>query len=134
MSTTDSIQKELTFKTSRSSGPGGQHVNKTSSRVEAIFDLQATTLFDSEQKEWLFTSLASHLDSKGLIHVVCSQNRSQLRNKTEAISKITNLILKGLQKPKKRKASRPSKSSIEKRLKKKKMRSDKKRFRTKHFE
>jgi ribosome-associated protein len=124
MSIQDSIKKELTFKTSRSSGPGGQHVNKTSSRVEVIFDLAATTLFTEEEKQLLTQKLASQLDSKGCIHVVSQANRSQLRNKTEAITRLTTLLLNALIKPKKRKPTKPSRGMIERRLKQKKVRSD----------
>ena len=134
MTLEESIKKELTFKTSRSSGPGGQYVNKTSSRVEAIFDLQTTTLFVKEEKTLLREKLFSFIDSKDLIHVVCDTFRSQLRNKKEAIHKITELIEAGLIKPKKRKPTRPSKSAIERRLKKKKLTSQKKQNRKGGFD
>ena len=124
MSIQESIKKELTFKTSRSSGPGGQHVNKTSSRVEVIFDLTATTLFTEDEKLFMTQKLDNQLDSKGCIHVVSQANRSQLRNKTEAITRLTTLLLNALIKPKKRKPTKPSKGMIERRLKQKKVRSD----------
>jgi len=119
MTLEESIKKELIFKTSRSSGPGGQHVNKTSSRVEAIFDLKNSKVLDDEQKELLRAKLESHIDSKGLIHVVSSEHRSQLRNKSSAIFKMYELIITGIIKPKKRKATKPSRKSIEARLRKK---------------
>ena len=119
MTLEESIKKELIFKTSRSSGPGGQHVNKTSSRVEAIFDLINSKVLDDEQKELLRTKLETHIDSKGLIHMVSSEHRSQLRNKSSAILKMIELINTGLIKPKKRKATKPSRKSIEARLRKK---------------
>jgi len=124
-----SIPKELKFKTSRSSGPGGQHVNKTSSRVEAIFDLEASTLFTDEQKELILGKLTSYLDSKNVIHVVSQNLRSQLRNKNTAILKVIELIENALVIPKKRKPTKPSKGVIERRLKQKKLRSDTKKFR-----
>ena len=129
MSIQESIKKELTFKTSRSSGPGGQHVNKTSSRVEVIFDLTTTTLFREEEKLLMTQKLDSQIDSKGCIHVVSQANRSQLRNKTDAIARITAILLNALIKPKKRKPTKPSKGMIERRLKQKKMRSDTKKSR-----
>jgi ribosome-associated protein len=124
-----SIQKELKFKTSRSSGPGGQHVNKTSSRVEAIFDLESTTLFTEEQKSLILDKLSSYLDSKNVIHVVNQSSRSQLRNKNTAILKLVELIENALVIPKKRKPTKPSKGVIERRLKQKKLRSDAKKHR-----
>ena len=129
MNLEESIKKELTFKTSRSSGPGGQHVNKTSSRVEVIFDLITTTLFTEEEKLLMTQKLDSQIDSKGCIHVVSQANRSQLRNKTDAITRITAILLNALIKPKKRKPTKPSKGMIERRLKQKKMRSDTKKSR-----
>ena len=130
----ESIKKELVFKTSRNSGPGGQHVNKTSSRVEAVFDLINSKVLDDEQKELLRFKLESHIDSKGLIHVVSSEHRSQLRNKSAAILKMIDLIRTGLIKPKKRKVSKPSKSAIERRLKQKKLTSQKKQNRKGGFD
>ena len=127
----NSIKKELKFKTSRSSGPGGQHVNKTSSRVEAIFDLKNSLILNDSQKEVLRVKLKALIDSRGLIHVVSSQHRSQLRNKTNATLKIIELLITGLIKPKKRKPTKPSKGSVESRLKKKSLNSFKKALRQK---
>tara|TARA_R110002050_G_scaffold300786_1_gene472692 strand:- start:31641 stop:32045 length:405 start_codon:yes stop_codon:yes gene_type:complete len=131
MSFQESINKEFIFKTSRSSGPGGQHVNKTSSKVEVIFDLGSTTLFSEEEKERLLQKLTTYLDSKGAIHVVCQSSRSQLKNKKTAIQNLIQLIENALIIPKKRKPSKPSKGVIERRLKQKKIRSDTKKNRGK---
>jgi len=127
------LYTELTFKTSRSGGAGGQNVNKVSSKVELIFDVDSSAQFTDEQKEIIFLKLANRIDNEGLLHLQCDETRSQLKNKEMVFERFLNLIKLALIPIKKRKPSKPSKSSIKKRLDSKKKLSDKKdsrRFKT----
>lgn len=127
------LYTELTFKTSRSGGAGGQNVNKVSSKVELIFDVDSSVQFTDEQKEIIFLKLANRIDNEGLLHLQCDETRSQLKNKEMVFERFLNLIKLALIPVKKRKPSKPSKSSIKKRLDAKKKLSDKKdsrRFKT----
>lgn len=127
------LYTELIFKTSRSGGAGGQNVNKVSSKVELIFDVAKSTQFTVEQKETIFIKLANRIDNEGLLHLQCDETRSQLKNKEIVFERLLDLISIALKPVKKRKPSKPSKSSIRKRLESKKKLSDKKdsrRFKT----
>jgi ribosome-associated protein len=108
---------------SRGSGPGGQHVNKTSSRVELIFDLKNTEIIGEIRRERLFTNLKRYIDKEGLLHLVAESTRSQYRNKSEVCERFCDLIEEGLKVPKKRRKSKPSKASIRRRQDSKKKRS-----------
>ena len=120
---------ELTFLTSRSSGPGGQNVNKVNSKVELRFNIVGSEVLNAEQKQLLLEKLASKLTSDGLLIVTCQEDRSQLRNKEIATEKFSKLIIKALTPIKKRRSTKPTVSSIEKRLQKKKENADRKRLR-----
>lgn len=127
------LYQEVTFKTSRSGGAGGQNVNKVSSKVELIFDVDNSAQFTEEQKEIIFLKLANRIDNEGLLHLQCDETRSQLKNKEMVFERFLNLIKLALIPVKKRKPSKPSKGSIKKRLDSKKKLSDKKdsrRFKT----
>lgn len=126
---TKKIIKELKFKAVRSSGAGGQHVNKVSSKVELIFDLQNSTEFTDEEKERLLKNLKTRLTKENLILLQCDESRSQHKNKEIVIERFFQLITNGLIVPKKRKATKPSKNSIKKRLEKKKKQAYKKALR-----
>lgn len=129
----EQLYQELTFKTSRSGGAGGQHVNKVSSKVELIFDVDKSVQFTDEQKVVIQNKLANRIDNEGLLHLQCDETRSQLKNKEIVFERLLNLISTALKPVKKRKPSKPSKSSIKKRLDSKKKLSDKKdsrRFKT----
>lgn len=117
------INTELTFLTSRSSGKGGQHVNKTESKVDLVFDLENSEGLSVEEKDWLRVKLVSKLKD-GKIHIVVQTDRSQIKNKAEAVSKFFNLLEKSLVKPKKRKPTKISKAVKEKRLNSKKIRKE----------
>lgn len=116
----DTILKELQFKAVRSGGPGGQHVNKTSSKVEVILDLYASEGFTTAEKKLLISKLATRISANGLLTLHCSDNRSQHRNKKIGIERMIELLQKNLVVPKPRKKSKPSKSAIKKRLQSKK--------------
>ncbi|WP_291402686.1 alternative ribosome rescue aminoacyl-tRNA hydrolase ArfB [Daejeonella sp.] len=120
------ILKELTFKTSRSGGKGGQHVNKVSTKVELNFDLKSTSLFTEEEKGRLFLKLANRINSDGILQIITEEERSQIKNKERSIQKLLILLKNALFIPKIRKASKPKRSAIEKRLKSKQITSLKK--------
>ncbi|SNR71410.1 alternative ribosome rescue aminoacyl-tRNA hydrolase ArfB [Lutibacter flavus] len=126
---TEKIIKELKFKAVRSSGAGGQHVNKVSSKVELIFDLQNSEELSIEEKELLLKNLKSKLTKEGFFLLQCDESRSQHKNKEIVIKRFLDLITKGLKVPKERKATKPTKSSIQKRLEKKKKTAYKKAYR-----
>jgi len=127
----DKLIKELSFKAMRSSGAGGQHVNKVSSKVELTFDLDNSKELTSKQKELLNNRLATKLTKNNLLILQCDDSRSQHKNKEIVIKRFLNMITSGLIRPKKRKATKPSKSAVQKRLKSKKKLSDKKSTRKK---
>src|SRR5690554_255643 len=111
---------ELNFKALRSSGPGGQHVNKTASKVEASFHVDASQALSETEKERLRNKLSSKITSEGLIILQCSETRSQHKNKAIVIERMLALIQQGLKVSKPRKKTKPSKNAIERRLKSKK--------------
>lgn len=120
---------EFQIKATRSSGKGGQNVNKVSTKIELIFNLEQSALLSESEKIWLTEKWKHRLSQEGNIRIVCQDNRSQLKNKEAAIKKFYDLLKKSLVKPKKRIALSPSKSSIEERLKEKKSTALKKEFR-----
>ncbi|GAA3947105.1 alternative ribosome rescue aminoacyl-tRNA hydrolase ArfB [Hymenobacter algoricola] len=122
----DAFLPELQFQTSRSSGPGGQNVNKVESRVELRFRLADSQLLSEEQKQTLLEKLASRLTLEGELLVVAQEDRSQLRNKETALLKFHQLLVKALHKPKARKPTKPSKGAVRKRLESKKKHGEKK--------
>lgn len=127
----ETIIHELNFKAIRSSGAGGQHVNKVSSKVELLFDLQNSVSLSDDEKELLSKNLITKLTKENMLLLQCDESRSQHKNKEIVIKRFLELIKKGLKVPKKRKATKPSKSSIQKRLDKKKKQAFKKAFRRK---
>jgi ribosome-associated protein len=129
--TKDDLQKEVTYKTSRSGGKGGQNVNKVSSKVELLFDINQSNLFDEGQKALLLSKLQGRLNRDGYLQVMCEEERSQYLNKEKALEKLQQILTHGLHRPKARKATKPSKAMIEARLARKKMQSTKKESRRK---
>lgn len=111
---------ELNFKGIRSSGPGGQHVNKTASKVEVSFNLDASNALSETEKERLRTKLSSKISSEGLIVLQCGETRSQHRNKTIVMERLVELLQQNLKVAKKRKKTKPSKGAMERPLKSKK--------------
>jgi ribosome-associated protein len=127
----ENLLKELKFKAVRSSGAGGQHVNKVSSKVELLFDLQNSIELTLEEKELLLKNLSNKLTKEQILMLNCDESRSQHKNKEIVIDRFIALIIQNLKIPKKRKASKPTKLSIQKRLDKKKKLAYKKAFRSK---
>lgn len=115
----EQILKYVTFKTSRSGGKGGQNVNKVSSKVELIFNINEAYFFSEDEKQLLKLRLENRLDTEGLLHIVSQEDRSQLLNKEKTVVKLVELIKKSLLIQKKRKPTKIPKSIIEKRLKNK---------------
>lgn len=122
----EAILHELTFKAIRSSGSGGQHVNKVSSKVELTFNLSESLLFDDDQKERLLSKLQHRLSKEGVLILQCGESRSQHKNKEIIIKRFLVLIKDALKVPKKRKPTKVPKSVIKKRLKSKRKQSEKK--------
>ncbi|KLT65751.1 alternative ribosome rescue aminoacyl-tRNA hydrolase ArfB [Pedobacter sp. BMA] len=129
--TREEILRSVIFKTSRSGGKGGQNVNKVSSKVELIFDVENASFFDDNEKTLLKARLANRLDTDGLLHVVSQEDRSQLLNKEKTIAKLIDLFKKSLKVDRKRKPTRIPKGVIESRLKEKSVNSLRKEARRK---
>jgi ribosome-associated protein len=117
----------------RSSGPGGQHVNKTSTQAELVFDLANSPSINESDRAWLLSHMASKLDSSGILRVTSQEYRSQLRNKQDALEKLESMLRSAIVRPKPRKKSKPSKSAVETRIRSKKKAGEKKRLRQEKF-
>ena len=120
---------ELDVRVSRSSGAGGQHVNKTSSRVEIFWNIAGSRAVSEEQRARLREKLASRLTTEGSIRVVASDMRSQSRNRELAEERLAEMVRRALIVPRKRKATKPTRAAKEARLDSKKRHSTKKRDR-----
>ena len=116
----ETILNELQFKAVRSSGPGGQHVNKTASKVILSFHLNASNGLSDSEKERLLSKLKSRISADGFLNLQSSATRSQHKNKAKVIQRFLRLIEDTLKSPKQRKRTKPSKASVEKRLQTKK--------------
>jgi ribosome-associated protein len=125
------LGSELEFTTSRSSGPGGQNVNKVNSKVTLRFDIRNSLILTGEEKELLSGKLKSRITVEGVLVINAQEKRSQLQNKEEAVAKFEELVAKAFVKKKARKATKPSKSSVQKRITGKKKNSEKKQWRQK---
>lgn len=125
------LSTELVYQTSRSSGPGGQNVNKVNSRVELRFDIMQSQQLLPEQKELLLVKLASRLTTDGVLILTRQTERSQLKNKELVTAAFYELLRTALKPVKKRRATHPRRAAVEKRLQKKKMRSERKETRRK---
>ncbi|MCD6013577.1 MAG: peptide chain release factor 1 [Flavipsychrobacter sp.] len=125
------LSSEISFKTARSGGSGGQNVNKVETMAEALWHVAASRFFTDEEKEQILQKLENKINKDGYLAVKSSATRSQLENKQIAQIKLQELVAKALIKPKKRKATKPSKEAKEKRLENKKKESTKKQLRKK---
>jgi len=122
---------ELTFKAIRSSGSGGQHVNKVSSKVELQFSISTSQYLNDNQKELLLKSLKTRLTKEYVLILQCDESRSQHKNKELVIKRFMQLVDKGLIVPKKRRPTKTPRAVIKKRLNTKKKQSAKKENRKK---
>jgi ribosome-associated protein len=127
----EKIISELNFKAVRSSGSGGQNVNKVSSKVVLNFDLNTSQALSDEEKLLLQENLSARLTSENMLILNCDEDRSQLKNKDIVTKRFLEIIKKGLFVPKIRKATKVPKSVIKKRIKDKKNVSDLKQSRKK---
>ena len=125
----DLPRSELEFRASRSGGPGGQHVNTSSTRVEVWWDIAGSPTLTEEQRQRLLTRLAARLDSAGRLRLVSSGSRSQLRNREEVTERLTEVVAEALKVPKRRKPTRPSRAAKVARLEAKRRRGATKRER-----
>lgn len=116
-------QNELVFKASRSSGPGGQNVNKLNTKISAEVDIANCSFLTDEQKTIVLRKLAARLTKDNRLIVESQKFRSQKANRDSAVEKLERIIENALKKPKKRRLTKPTKTSVEKRLKSKKLKS-----------
>jgi ribosome-associated protein len=120
---------ELNFTASRSSGPGGQHVNKVSTRVTLRFDVTNSPSLTTEQKHLIFDHLATRISKKGVLRVVCQKTRSQAANKALALERFIDFLQQALRPTVQRKPTKISAAAKQKRIDEKKKRSRVKRER-----
>ena len=120
------FEHELSYKTSRSSGSGGQNVNKVETSVTVLWKVEDSAVFTESEKERILLKLKNKINAEGILQTTVSESRTQLQNKKIAIEKIQELVNKSLIIPKKRIATKPSRAKVEKRLESKKKLSEKK--------
>jgi ribosome-associated protein len=120
------LSNELHFNASRSSGPGGQNVNKVNSKVELRFHVASSSLLSDEEKVLLLEKLAKKINTEGELILVSQTERSQMKNKEKVIEKFYSLLTRALTPRKKRKPTKPSQASKEERLEEKRKQAEKK--------
>ncbi|MEJ2237039.1 MAG: alternative ribosome rescue aminoacyl-tRNA hydrolase ArfB [Gemmatimonadales bacterium] len=119
-------ERELQFRAGPAGGPGGQHVNRASTRVEVRWDIASSPSISESQRQTLFEKLGSRIDSRGILRVFADERRSQLRNREAAVQRLNALVRQALRSPKPRKKTRPPPAAKEKRLGDKRRRSERK--------
>jgi ribosome-associated protein len=120
----DCLIRELEFRTSRSSGPGGQHVNKTESRVELLWSPEESDCLNEVQKMMVAARLGNRITQEGVLILVSEKYRSQHRNRAEVTERFLHLVTASLVPKKRRRPTRPTRSSVEKRIQNKKLRGE----------
>lgn len=120
------LEKEFSFRMSRASGKGGQHVNKVSTRVELLFDVLNSGFLSEKEKALVIKNLAAIISQNGILQIASQSSRSQVRNKEDAKEKFFEKLEKALTVEKPRKKTKKPKSLVEKRLKEKKIQGEKK--------
>jgi ribosome-associated protein len=119
-------RSELDFRATRAGGPGGQHVNTSSTRIELLWDLNASLSINADMRQRLLTKLRTRISDEGVLRLTSAGSRSQHQNKEEVVERFARIIDQALQKPKPRRKTKPTKASKEKRLAGKKKQSAKK--------
>ena len=130
----ESLLPYISFRTSRSGGPGGQNVNKVASRVELRFDFSRAEALGDDQKKLISKKLHKHITDDNHIQVFSQESRSQLQNKEIALNKLQNLLKDALTVQKARKPTRPGRKAVEKRLESKKIQALKKIHRKRNWD
>lgn len=125
------LTSELSITTSRSSGPGGQNVNKVNTKVTLRFDVMRSLILSDDQKEIILKKLAPRLTKEGILVITAQDKRSQLQNKEEALNKLDQLFIKTFTPRKIRRATKPTKAAKHARIKDKKQHAEKKQWRQK---
>lgn len=120
---------ELEYRATRSGGPGGQHVNTSSTRIELLWNVAASGALTEEQRERILRKLPNRIDQDGVLRVVASETRSQFQNRKLATERLVALLGEALRERKRRRPTRPSRAAKEARLRAKKRRSEKKKER-----
>jgi ribosome-associated protein len=123
------LQKEVVYKTSRSGGKGGQNVNKVSTKVELLLDIERSGLFNDEAKVLIISKLQNRLNKDGYLQVISEEERSQYLNKERAMDKLMNILTQALHQQKPRRVTKVSKGVKAKRLDQKRIQSVKKQMR-----
>lgn len=122
-------RSELNFRATRSGGPGGQHVNTASTRIQISWDVAGSPSLSERRRQLLLARLKSRLDSHGVLQLAVDTHRSQHRNREEAVERLAALVTEALRPRKTRKPTRPPRAAKEKRLREKKRRADVKKLR-----
>ena len=120
------IEKEVRYQTSRSGGPGGQHANKVETSVELRFDIPNSSVLNEKEKQRLLRKLSNKSTKEGVLIITAEESRSQIKNKEQALEKFYATIRDGLKTRKKRKPTKPTRASKEKRIQEKKKHGEKK--------
>lgn len=119
-------EAELSFRYALSGGPGGQHVNKTSSKATLLFDVAHSPSLTEEQRLKILASLAPRIDKDGVLHITSQMHRSQRRNQEETILRLQQLLIEALSEQKERRPTRPSRATKARRLQQKKQQAERK--------
>lgn len=125
------LAPELTITTSRSSGPGGQNVNKVSTRVTLRFSVESSRILTDEEKQIIRQKLGAHITKEGDLLIDAQESRSQLQNREAVVAKLDTMLLKAFTRRKKRKPTKPTRASKDERIRRKKQLSEKKQWRQK---
>ncbi len=120
----EKLISEVKYKFSRSSGPGGQSVNKVSTQVELLFDVASSVVLSDNEKMTIREKLKNRITNDGVLALKCNETRSQLKNKELVLNRFLKLLEDALKTVKERKPTKKSKASVEKHLKNKKIQSD----------
>lgn len=128
------FERELNFQASRSGGAGGQNVNKVATKVELRFHVESSALLTDEEKALVQQKLAKRINNEGYLQLVCQEARSQLQNKEVCVERFYELLSYAFKKQKKRKATKPTKASVQRRLEGKQKQAQKKADRSRRGE